>query len=205
MASGICSPSGRAGAAGGTESSIRSDGLTRYSGSLIVRPPARTLPSRISRFSRVRLHSENFDARKRSSRPPASSAPTIASAMRSSPRVFVICNYPMNPSDGDDLSPAQARVVLRVRRLMFGSLLVMAAGFLAVFGVIAYRLYASAERARPPIEETLNLARGARVISTSAAGNRLVVTVENAGLVEVLIYDLETLQPKGRFVIKPTP
>ena len=51
----------------------------------------------------------------------------------------------MNPSDGDDLSPGQARVVQRVRRLMFGSLLVMAAGFLAVFGVIAYRLYAGAD------------------------------------------------------------
>jgi hypothetical protein len=111
----------------------------------------------------------------------------------------------MNPSDGDDLSPGQARVVQRVRRLMFGSLLVMAAGFLAVFGVIAYRLYASAERARTPIEETLNLARGARVMSTAATDNRLVVTVENGGFVEVLIYDIETLQPKGRFLIKPTP
>jgi len=111
----------------------------------------------------------------------------------------------MNPPDGDDFSPEQARVVARVRRLMFGSLLVMAAGFLAVFGVIAYRLYASAERGRPPIGETLNLAHGARVLSTAAAGNRLVVTVENAGLVEVLIYDLETLAPKGRFVIKPSP
>jgi hypothetical protein len=111
----------------------------------------------------------------------------------------------MNPSDGDDLSPGQARVVQRVRRLMFGSLLVMAAGFLAIFGVIAYRLYASAERGRPPIEETLNLSRGARVMSTAATGNRLLVTVENAGIVEILIYDIETLQPKGRFTIKPTP
>jgi Family of unknown function (DUF6476) len=111
----------------------------------------------------------------------------------------------MNPSDGEDLSPGQARVVARVRRLMLSSLLIMAAGFLAVFGVIAYRLYASAERGRTPIEETLNLSRGTRVMSTAATGNRLVVTVENAGLVEVLIYDLETLQPKGRFTIKPTP
>lgn len=111
----------------------------------------------------------------------------------------------MNPSDGDDLGPGQARVIQRVRRLMFGSLLVMAAGFLAVFGVIAYRLYASAERARPPMEETLNLARGARVMSTSASGTRLLVTVENSGVVEILIYDIETLQPMGRFVIKSTP
>ncbi len=98
------------------------------------------------------------------------------------------------------------RVVQRVRRLMFGSLLIMAAGFLAVFGVIAYRLYASAERARSPMEETLNLARGARVVSTSASGNRLAGRPSKiAGLVEVLIYDIETLQPKGRFVIKSTP
>ena len=108
-------------------------------------------------------------------------------------------------TDGDELSPAQARVVLRVRRMMLGSLAIMAVGFLAVFGVIGYRLYAGTERARPPIEETLNLARGGRVLSATAASNRLVVTVENAGVVEVLIYDLETLQPKGRFTIKPTP
>ena len=108
-------------------------------------------------------------------------------------------------TDSHEFSPEQARVLTRVRRLMLGSLLVMVAGFLAVFGVIAYRLYAGAERARPPIEETLNLARGARVISTTAAADRLVVTVENAGIVEVLIYDLETLQPKARFAIKPSP
>jgi hypothetical protein len=108
------------------------------------------------------------------------------------------------PSDSE-LTPEQGQVIARVRRLMLGSLAVMAAGIVAVFAVIGYRLYAGAERARPPLEETLNLARGARVISTTAAGNRLVVTVENAGVTEVLTYDLETLQPKGRFTIKPTP
>ena len=105
----------------------------------------------------------------------------------------------------EDLTPEQTRIVLRVRRIMLGSLLIMAVGFLAVFGVIAYRLYAGAERPRAPIEETLNLARGAKVLSTTVAGNRLLVTVENAGVVQVLIYDLETLQPKGRFVINQTP
>jgi hypothetical protein len=108
-------------------------------------------------------------------------------------------------SASEHFDPEQTRIIRRVRRLMLGSLVVMAAGFLAVFGVIAYRLYGSAERARPPVEETLNLAHGARVLSTAATGNRLVITVENAGLVEILIYDLETLQPKGRFAIKPSP
>jgi hypothetical protein len=42
-------------------------------------------------------------------------------------------------------------------------------------------------------------------MSTAVADNRLLVTIENAGIVEVLIYDLETLQPKGRFVVKSTP
>jgi len=108
------------------------------------------------------------------------------------------------PADSE-LTPEQAQVIARVRRLMLGSVMVMAAGMLVVFGVIGYRLYAGAERARSPIEATLNLARGARVISATAAGDRLVVTVENGGAMEVLTYDLETLQPKGRFTVKPAP
>src|SRR5262249_50821644 len=152
--------------------------------------PARTLPSRISRFRRVRLNSENFDARKRSSRFPASSLCTVAFILCSSPAARCMGNHAM--TDREELTPEQARVVRRGRRRMQGSMLVMAAGFVAVFGVIAYRLYAGAERAWPPVEETLNLARGARLISTTATGDRLVVMVENGGVVEVLVYDLAT-------------
>ena len=107
--------------------------------------------------------------------------------------------------DDEELTPEQARVISRVRRLMLVPLLVMIVGFLTVFGVIAYRLSAGGERGRPQVEKVLNLSRGARVISTSVDNNKLAVTIEVGGGTEVLLYDLETMQPAGRFVIKTTP
>ena len=104
-----------------------------------------------------------------------------------------------------EFTPDQVRVIKRVRGLMLVSLLVMIVGFLTVFGVIAYRLFSGSERGRPPAEKVLNLSRGAKVVSTSVDGSKLVVTVEIAGATEVLLYDLETMQPVGRFVIKTAP
>jgi hypothetical protein len=107
--------------------------------------------------------------------------------------------------DAEELTPEQQRVIGRVRKLMLVPLLVMIVGFLTVFGVIAYRLSMSGERGRPVVEKVLNLSRGARVISTSVDNNKLAVTIEVGGSTEVLLYDLETMQPAGRFVIRTTP
>jgi hypothetical protein len=49
------------------------------------------------------------------------------------------------------------------------------------------------------------LPRGAKVISTAINEGKLVVTVELGGLVEVLLYDLDNLQPRGRFTIRTAP
>jgi hypothetical protein len=48
----------------------------------------------------------------------------------------------------------------------------------------------------------MNLPRGARVISTTVNDGKIVVTVETGGVTEVLMYDLATMQPTGRFIIK---
>jgi hypothetical protein len=111
----------------------------------------------------------------------------------------------MSSKKEEELTPAQERVIKRARRLMMVPLLVMVAGFLTVFGVIAYRLSSSSERGRTPTEKVLNLTRGAKIVSTSVSDNRLAVTVEIGGVTEVLLYDLETMQPVGRFVIKTAP
>jgi hypothetical protein len=79
----------------------------------------------------------------------------------------------------------------------------MAAGFLTVFGVIGYRLYfKTPPRPSPTIERVMNLPRGARVVSTTVNDGKIVVTVETGGVTEVLMYDLATMQPTGRFIIK---
>ncbi|HVT54841.1 MAG TPA: DUF6476 family protein, partial [Xanthobacteraceae bacterium] len=102
----------------------------------------------------------------------------------------------------EELTPEQAQLVARVRRLMALPLLVMVAGFLTVFGVIAYRIYFKTPHQSPPIERVMNLPRGARVISATASDGKIAVTVETGGVTEVLLYDQTTMQPTGRFIIK---
>jgi hypothetical protein len=111
----------------------------------------------------------------------------------------------MNASaDHDARDAAERRVVRRLRGMMIGSSLVMIVGFLAVFGVIAYRLSSGADRPRAP-EALLALPAGARVISATAAEGRLIVTIEIGGASEVRIFDLATLEPRGRLRLAPQP
>ncbi len=112
----------------------------------------------------------------------------------------------MTRKQDEELTPEQQQLITRVKRLMALPLLVMVAGFLTVFGVIGYRLYfKTLAPLNPQLEKTLQLPRGAKVISTTVNDGKLVVTVETGGLIEVLLYDLETLQPRGRFTIRTTP
>jgi hypothetical protein len=106
--------------------------------------------------------------------------------------------------DDEDMTPAQTRIVRRVRRLMLFSSLIMAAGILAVLGVIAYRLSAGTERGRPP-DENASLPKGARVLSTAVSDGRLAVTIEIAGAIEVRLFDLATLEPRGRVTFRTEP
>jgi hypothetical protein len=109
----------------------------------------------------------------------------------------------MSRKKEEELTPEQAQLIARVKRLMALPLLIMAAGFLTVFGVIGYRLYfKTPPRPSPTIERVMNLPRGARVISTTVNDGKIVVTVETGGVTEVLMYDLTTMQPTGRFIIK---
>lgn len=99
--------------------------------------------------------------------------------------------------DNVAMSPAQERFIRRARGLMLVSSLIMALGILAVFGVIAYRLSAGAGRG-PSAEATVSLPRGARIVSTAVTDGKLVVTIEIAGVTEVRVFDLATLEARGR-------
>jgi hypothetical protein len=112
-------------------------------------------------------------------------------------------NRPLK-SDDDALDTAQRRVVRRLRGMMIGSSLIMIVGFLVVFGVIAYRLSTGAERARP-VETSVSLPKGARVLSTAVSGDKLLVTIELAGATEVRLFELSTLEPRGRLRLVPEP
>jgi hypothetical protein len=103
--------------------------------------------------------------------------------------------------DETQLDPAQARIVQRLRRMMLFSSLLMGGGILAVFGVIGYRISMGAEKAAVP-ESIVTLPKGSRIVSTSVADGRIVVTVENGDATELHLFDLGTLAPRGTITLK---
>jgi len=100
--------------------------------------------------------------------------------------------------DDDAPDAAERRVVRKLRGMMIGSSLVMIVGFLAVC------LSSGAERSRAP-EAALQLPAGARVVATAVGEGRLLVTIEVGGATEVRIFDLNTLEPRGRLRLSPQP
>jgi hypothetical protein len=102
--------------------------------------------------------------------------------------------------DEKPLDPAQAEIVRKMRRMTLLSSLIMVGGFLVVFGVIAYRMSTSAGIEAParPVETTIELPAGARVLSTAVSDGRLAVTIEIGGVTEVRFFDLKTLESRGR-------
>ena len=99
-------------------------------------------------------------------------------------------------------------MMARARWLMVISALTTALAIAAVLGVIGYRIFHAGRSAGPPAalpDSIITLPKGARVVSTATAGDRLVVTVDIAGGTEILIFDANTLQATGdlRFATEP--
>jgi hypothetical protein len=103
--------------------------------------------------------------------------------------------------DRQPLDPAQAQLFARVRTLMAVSLIATALGIGAVLAVIGYRVF----RTEGSLEATAQLPKGARVIQTAVAGDRIVVTIEIGGAIEIRTFDARTLRPEGRlqFTVEP--
>ena len=99
--------------------------------------------------------------------------------------------------DEKPLDPAAAKIVARVRWMMLISGLTTLIAVTAVLGVIGYRLLRS-EGSAPMAEVIATLPKGARIVSTAVAENRIAVTVEVGGTLEIRTFDLHTLKPAGR-------
>ena len=101
------------------------------------------------------------------------------------------------PDDDDEkpLDPAAARMVARVRWLMIVSGLTTMLAVAAVIGVIGYRVFRS-EGSAAPTEVTTLLPKGARIVATAVADDRLVVTVESQGALEVRTFDPANAAPQ---------
>jgi hypothetical protein len=74
----------------------------------------------------------------------------------------------------------------------------------AVLIAIGYRFF-RAEGRTVTTDVTAALPRGARIVSTGVAGDRLVVTVDIGGITEIRTFDAHTLKPVGtlKFVNEP--
>ena len=93
-------------------------------------------------------------------------------------------------------TPEQAALFARVRRMMLIAGLTSALAVAAVLIAIGYRLFRS-EGSVVVTDATSVLPKGARILSTAVAGDRLVVTLDIGGTVEIRTFDARTLKPAG--------
>ncbi len=75
--------------------------------------------------------------------------------------------------------------------------LLMAFGFLALFGAIGYRVVIGWKSAPAQIEATLRLPKGARVLATSVGEGLIAVTIDRGGTVETRLFDVRDHSPRG--------
>ena len=108
------------------------------------------------------------------------------------------------PDDDKPLDPAQARLVARMKKLMLVSVAVMLVGIAAVLAVIGYRVSRS-EGSRVAPDVTALVPKGARIVATAVAADRVVVTLEGGGATEIRVFDLATLKPAGRLRFATEP
>ena len=112
---------------------------------------------------------------------------------------------PVAEADAAEANAAAARMIGRARWLMIVSGLTTLIALAAVIGVIGYRAFHAGGGAAAPFDTVVALPKGARVISSAATGDRIVVTLDIGGATEIRTFDLKTLKETGRlrFAIEP--
>ena len=103
-------------------------------------------------------------------------------------------------------TPEQAALFARVRRMMLIAGLTSALAVAVVLIAVGYRLYRGEGSPTPAVTDvTATLPKGARIVSTAVAGDRLVVTLDIGGTTEIRTFDAKTLKPAGKlkFVREP--
>ena len=101
-------------------------------------------------------------------------------------------------------TPEQAALFAKVRRMMLIAGLTTTLAVAAVLIAIGYRLF-RAEGSAVATDVTATLPKGARIVATGTAGDRLVVTLDVGGMTEIRTFDAHTLRPTGqlKFVSEP--
>src|SRR5215475_3210393 len=105
-------------------------------------------------------------------------------------------------------TPEQAAMFARVRRMMLIAGATSGIAVAAVLFAVGYRLYRSepsVTTAAATTDVTATLPKGAKIVSTAVASDRLVVTLDIGGATEIRTFDARTLKPAGKlkFVREP--
>jgi hypothetical protein len=109
----------------------------------------------------------------------------------------------LSADDEAPLDPAAARIVAKVRWLMLIAGATTLVAIAAVIGVIGYRVFKAEGSA--PADVTALLPKGARVISAAVAEDRIAVTLDVGGTIEIRTFDAKTLKPTGRLRFATEP
>jgi hypothetical protein len=102
-------------------------------------------------------------------------------------------------------SNGAAGMIARARWLMIVSGLTTLIALAAVIGVIGYRVFHAGGSAATPVDTIVALPKGARVTSSTVAGDRVVVTLDIGGAIEMRTFDVKTLRETGRLRFATEP
>ena len=102
-------------------------------------------------------------------------------------------------------TPDQAALIARVRRMMLIAGLTSALAVAVVLIAIGHRLYRSEGSPVSVSDVTAALPKGARIVATGTAGDRLVLTLDIGGATEIRTFDAKTLKPAGRLTFVNEP
>ena len=103
-------------------------------------------------------------------------------------------------------TPEQAALFARVRRMMLIAGLTSALAICAVLIAVGYRLFKSEGRATEPVGDVIaTLPKGAKIVTTGMAGDRVVVTLDIGGVTEIRTFDAHTLKPAGKLKFANEP
>ena len=112
----------------------------------------------------------------------------------------------MSQTEIPEPTAEQAVLFARVRRMMLIASLTTAVAISAVLVAVGYRLFKSEGSTQATIRDvTEMLPKGARIVSTAVAGDRLVLTLDVGGTTEIRIFDAQTLKPAGRLRFTTEP
>src|SRR5262249_61917581 len=98
----------------------------------------------------------------------------------------------LSNTDDEPMKPDQARMIKRVKWLMLLSGFATMLGIVVVLIVAGYRLFHSpAPSGGASAELTALLPKGARIITSTAAGDAVIVTIEAGGARRIRSFDAQ--------------